>query len=53
MFLLAGLILLTVIIAKKGFNNHHRAFNELSDFKPADKRYGQKEKNDGIEGQIL
>ena len=51
MFLLCGLILLTIVIAKKGFNNHHRPFNKLWDFEPADKRYLNKEKE--IEDQIL
>lgn len=44
MFLLIGLIIFTFAIAQKGFNNHHRPLNELSDLKPADKRYVEKDK---------
>lgn len=37
--LLLVLILASVFIARKGFSNQHRPFNEIWDFKPADRRF--------------
>lgn len=42
-FVLVGLTVWAVLIARKGFSNQHRGFKEIWDFKPADRRFYQKE----------
>ena len=48
LLLLLLLILGSVYIARQGFSNQHRPFNQIWDFKPADRRFEETNKHPDV-----